>query len=33
MPEILRRLSWGASKLDEPELLKQEWLVTNGLGG
>ena len=33
MPELVRRLSWDASKLDEPELLKPEWLVTNALGG
>jgi predicted glycogen debranching enzyme len=33
MPELVRRLPWRADKVDEPELLKPEWLVTNGLGG
>ena len=33
MPEILRRLRWRAGEVDEPELLTDEWLVTNGLGG
>ena len=33
MPELVRRLAWNTSRLDEPELLKPEWLVTNALGG
>src|SRR5262245_45971234 len=33
MPELVRRLSWNAKETDDPELLKPEWLVTNGLGG
>jgi len=33
MPELVRRLAWNTSGLDEPELLKPEWLVTNALGG
>src|SRR5262245_12198005 len=33
MPELVRRLTWNTRELDEPELLKPEWLVTNGLGG
>src|SRR5437870_3090306 len=33
MPELVRRLIWDANEVDEPELLKPEWLVTNGLGG
>jgi predicted glycogen debranching enzyme len=33
MPELVRRLKWNAKEADEPELLKPEWLVTNGLGG
>ena len=33
MPELVRRVTWNAKHVDEPELLKPEWLVTNGLGG
>src|ERR1700741_4330706 len=33
MPELVRRVTWNAKDVDEPELLKPEWLVTNGLGG
>ena len=33
MPELVRRLAWNTSRLDEPEILKPEWLVTNALGG
>jgi predicted glycogen debranching enzyme len=33
MPELIRRLPWRADGADESELLKPEWLVTNGLGG
>jgi predicted glycogen debranching enzyme len=33
MPELVRRLAWNTSRLDEPELLKPEWLLTNALGG
>src|SRR5262249_1799529 len=33
MSELVRRLTWNARELDEPELLRPEWLVTNGLGG
>src|SRR5207249_9207598 len=32
MPELVRRLIWNTN-VEEPELLKPEWLVTNGLGG
>ena len=31
--ELVRRLIWTAKDVDEPELWKPEWLVTNGLGG
>jgi predicted glycogen debranching enzyme len=33
MAELVRRLSWNANAVDERELLKLEWLVSNGLGG
>ena len=33
MAELVRRLPWRVDEIDEPELLKPEWLVTNGLGG
>jgi predicted glycogen debranching enzyme len=33
MPDVVRRLAWNANEVDERELLKPEWLVTNGLGG
>src|SRR5262245_24125368 len=33
MPELVRRVTWNAKDVDEPALLKPEWLVTNGLGG
>ena len=33
MPELVRRQRWRAHEVDESEVLKPEWLVTNGLGG
>jgi predicted glycogen debranching enzyme len=33
MAELVRRVSWSANEASEQELLKPEWLVTNGLGG
>jgi predicted glycogen debranching enzyme len=30
---MVRRLTSGATELEQPELLKPEWLITNGLGG
>jgi predicted glycogen debranching enzyme len=33
MPDLVRRLPWNASEVEDLELLKPEWLVTNGLGG
>jgi predicted glycogen debranching enzyme len=33
MPDLVRCLPWRAGEVEGPELLDQEWLVTNGLGG
>lgn len=33
MAEMVRRLTSDATELEQPELLKPEWLITNGLGG
>jgi predicted glycogen debranching enzyme len=33
MPELVRRVGRDANEASEQELLKPEWLVTNGLGG
>ena len=33
MPDLVRRLPWNAHDVEELELLKPEWLITNGLGG